>query len=42
MFSTEMDYQISLRFSVKEVINNNNAVVFGHYVNDPERYGVVF
>jgi len=30
-----------LRDSVKEVINNNNAVVFGHYVNDPERYGVV-
>ena len=30
-----------LRDSVKEVINNDNAVVFGHYVNDPERYGVV-
>ena len=30
-----------LRDSVKEVINCNNAVVFGYYVNDPGRYGVV-
>jgi len=29
-----------LKQSVKEV-DNNNAVVFGYYVNDPERYGVV-
>lgn len=27
--------------SVSEVEKNNNAVVFGYYVNDPERYGVV-
>ena len=25
----------------KEVINCNNAAVFGYYVNDPGRYGVV-
>ena len=30
-----------LKDSVQEVKNNQNAVVFGYYVNDPERYGVV-
>lgn len=30
-----------LRDSVKEVNKCNNAVVFGYYVNDPGRYGVV-
>tara|TARA_X000001036_G_C20504499_1_gene735312 strand:+ start:5 stop:892 length:888 start_codon:yes stop_codon:yes gene_type:complete len=30
-----------LKESVQEVKNNENAVVFGYYVNDPERYGVV-
>ena len=30
-----------LNDSVQEVINNKNAVVFGYYVNDPERYGVI-
>jgi len=30
-----------LKESVQEVKNNRNAVVFGYYVNDPERYGVV-
>ena len=30
-----------LRESVREVENNHNAVVFGYYVNDPKRYGVV-
>jgi glucose-1-phosphate thymidylyltransferase len=30
-----------LKLSVQEVNNNNNAVVFGYYVTDPERYGVV-
>ncbi len=30
-----------LNDSVQEVINNKNAVVFGYYVNNPERYGVV-
>lgn len=30
-----------LRESVQEVENNQNAVVFGYFVNDPERYGVV-
>lgn len=29
-----------LRTSVKEVKENDNAVIFGYYVNDPERYGV--
>ena len=29
-----------LRDSVKEVKNNQNAVVFGYYVNEPQRYGV--
>tara|TARA_B100001248_G_C27388192_1_gene460822 strand:+ start:452 stop:1351 length:900 start_codon:yes stop_codon:yes gene_type:complete len=32
---------ILLRESVKEVAEKQNAVVFGYYVNDPERYGVV-
>jgi glucose-1-phosphate thymidylyltransferase len=27
--------------SVKEVETNNKAVVFGYYVSDPERYGVI-
>ena len=30
-----------LRNSVNEVVENKNAVVFGYYVNNPERYGVV-
>ncbi len=30
-----------LKECVKEVEVNRNAVVFGYYVNDPERYGVV-
>lgn len=30
-----------LKRSVKEVEQNGGAVVFGYYVNDPERYGVV-
>lgn len=30
-----------LKNSVDEVESNGNAVVFGYYVNDPERYGVV-
>ena len=30
-----------LKDSVQEVRNNQNAVIFGYYVNDPERYGVV-
>ena len=30
-----------LKDSIQKVKNNNNAVVFGYYVNDPERYGVV-
>tara|TARA_B100000029_G_scaffold454034_1_gene480245 strand:- start:3286 stop:4170 length:885 start_codon:yes stop_codon:yes gene_type:complete len=30
-----------LKDSVQKVKNNNNAVVFGYYVNDPGRYGVV-
>lgn len=30
-----------LKHSVDEVESNGNAVVFGYYVNDPERYGVV-
>ena len=30
-----------LKESVNEVKINKNAVVFGYYVNDPERYGVV-
>ncbi|MBH11219.1 MAG: glucose-1-phosphate thymidylyltransferase [Candidatus Marinimicrobia bacterium] len=30
-----------LKTSVMEVDSNNNAVVFGYFVNDPERYGVI-
>ena len=30
-----------LQETVSEVETNNNAVVFGYFVNDPERYGVV-
>ena len=30
-----------LHDTVSEVDSNNNAVVFGYFVNDPERYGVV-
>ena len=30
-----------LKDSVQEVKSNQNAVVFGYFVNDPERYGVV-
>ena len=30
-----------LKNTVYEVESNQNAVVFGYYVNDPERYGVV-
>ena len=30
-----------LKDSVQEVKNNQNAVVYGYSVNDPERYGVV-
>ena len=30
-----------LREAVNDVYNSNNATVFGYYVNDPERYGVV-
>ena len=30
-----------LKDSLQEVKSNQNAVVFGYYVNDPERYGVV-
>ena len=30
-----------LKHSVKEVKNHQNAVIFGYYVNDPERYGVI-
>jgi len=29
-----------LKNTVSEVESNNNAVVFGYFVNDPERYGV--
>ena len=29
-----------LRNSVEEVKNNQKAIVFGYYVNDPQRYGV--
>ena len=32
---------VKLKDSVKEVDNNNNAIVFGYYVQDPERFGVV-
>jgi len=30
-----------LQSTVIEIESNNNAVVFGYFVNDPERYGVV-
>ena len=30
-----------LKNSVQNVIINRNAVIFGYYVNDPERYGVI-
>ena len=30
-----------LKISVEEVKKNGNTVIFGYYVNDPERYGVV-
>ena len=30
-----------LQSTVSEVISKSNAVVFGYFVNDPERYGVV-
>ena len=30
-----------LKESVKEVSDNKNAVIFGYYVQDPERFGVV-
>jgi len=30
-----------LQYTVSEVDTNNNAVVFGYFVNDPKRYGVV-
>ena len=30
-----------LQDTVSQVDSNNNAVVFGYFVNDPERYGVV-
>ena len=32
---------LMLRESVKEVKDNSNSVVFGYYVQDPERFGVV-
>ena len=32
---------IKLKESVQEVQNNHNAVVFGYYVQDPQRFGVV-
>ena len=32
---------IMLKNSVKEVKENQNSVIFGYYVNDPERFGVV-
>tara|TARA_B100002052_G_scaffold47285_1_gene40169 strand:+ start:15714 stop:16592 length:879 start_codon:yes stop_codon:yes gene_type:complete len=32
---------LMLRESVKEVKNNNKSVIFGYYVQDPERFGVV-
>ena len=31
----------NLRASVREVEQNKNTVIFGYYVNDPERYGVI-
>ena len=35
------DLPETLRSVVKDVHNSNTATVFGYYVNDPERYGVV-
>ena len=35
------DLPRTLRSSVKNVNETNTATVFGYYVNDPERYGVV-
>jgi len=35
------DLQQMLRLAVEEVNKSNIATVFGYYVNDPERYGVV-
>jgi len=32
---------VMLKESVKEVKENNNSVIFGYYVQDPERFGVV-
>ena len=32
---------VMLKQSVKEVKENNNSVIFGYYVQDPERFGVV-
>tara|TARA_Y100001968_G_scaffold229666_1_gene212467 strand:- start:81 stop:959 length:879 start_codon:yes stop_codon:yes gene_type:complete len=32
---------LMLRESVEEVENNNKSVIFGYYVQDPERFGVV-
>ena len=32
---------VQLKNSVQEVKNNQNAIIFGYYVNDPKRYGVV-
>ena len=34
-------FQEMLAASVKEVSESENAIIFGNYVNDPERYGVV-
>ena len=41
MFFTEMDLPKKLKESVQEVKSNQNAIVFGYYVNDPNRYGVI-
>lgn len=35
------DFTKMLRAAVKNAENNNRATVFGYYVNDPERFGVV-
>ena len=35
------DLPNTLRAAVKDVNESNTATVFGYYVNDPERYGVV-
>ena len=35
------DLPETLKSVVKDVHNSNTATVFGYYVNDPERYGVV-